>query len=61
MWELDVRRFGPYATANGFLIPKARDVYLREYAIEFPYEERDVARPLKTGPLYDRLSERGAV
>ena len=23
MWDLDVRRFGPYATANGFLIPKA--------------------------------------
>ena len=61
MWDLDVRRFGPYASANGFLIPKARDAYLREYAIEFPFEERDVARPLKTGPLYDRHSERGAV
>ena len=49
MWDLDVRRFGPYASANGFLIPKARDAYLREYAIEFPFEERAVARPLKTG------------
>jgi len=61
MWELDVRRFGPYASANGFLIPKASDAYLREYAIEYPYEERNVARPLKTGPLYDRLADRGAV
>jgi dimethylglycine dehydrogenase len=61
MWDLDVRRFGPYASANGFLIPKASDAYLREYAIEFPFEERDIARPLKTGALYDRLNERGAV
>ena len=61
MWELDVRRFGPYASANRFLIPKACDAYLREYAIEYPYEERPVARPLKTAPLYDRLAARGAV
>ena len=51
MWELDVRRFGPYASAHGFLIPKASDAYLREYAIEYPYEERPIARPLKTGAV----------
>ena len=45
MWELDVRRFGPYASANGFLIPKASDAYLREYAIEYPYEERPSRGP----------------
>jgi dimethylglycine dehydrogenase len=59
--ELDVRRFGAYASARGYLIPKALDAYRREYAIEFPYEERPVARPLKMSPLYDRLTERGAV
>lgn len=60
-YELDVRRFGSYAAARRFLIPKAIDSYRREYAIEFPYEERPVARPLKTSPLYDKLCERGAV
>lgn len=60
-WELDVRRFGPYASARRYLIPKALDAYTREYAIEFPHEERPVARPLKTSPLYDLLGERGAV
>ena len=60
-WELDVRRFGPYASSKHYLIPKAIDAYTREYAIEFPYEERPVARPLKTSPLYDLLKRRGAV
>jgi dimethylglycine dehydrogenase len=59
--ELDVRRFGGYASIKRFLIPKAIDAYSREYAIEFPYEERPVARPLKTSPLYDKLAARGAV
>ncbi len=59
--ELDVRRFGGYANAKRFLIPKAIDAYRREYAIEFPYEERPVARALKTSPLYDKLAARGAV
>jgi len=61
MWELDVRRFGPHASARRFLIPTASDAYNREYSIEFPLEERPVARPLKTSPLHDRLVARGAV
>jgi dimethylglycine dehydrogenase len=60
-WELDVRRFGGYATARRYLIPKAAEAYRREYAIDFPYEERPVGRPLKTSPLYDKLAQRGAV
>ncbi|MBV9799312.1 MAG: GcvT family protein [Solirubrobacterales bacterium] len=59
--ELDVRRFGAYAAARRFLIPKALEAYTREYAIEFPDEERPVARPMKTSPLYDKLAGRGAV
>ena len=61
MSDLNVRRFGDYAAARQFLIPKALEAYQREYVIEFPFEERPVARPLKTSPLYDRLRERGAV
>ena len=44
MSELDVRRFGDYAAARQFLIPKALEAYQREYAIEFPFEERPVAQ-----------------
>lgn len=61
LWELDVRRFGPHAAELGYLVPRARETYEREYAIPFPFEELRAARPLKTDPLYDRLRERGAV
>jgi dimethylglycine dehydrogenase len=61
MWELDVRRFGEYAQSASFLMPRAIDVYAREYAIHYPEEERDAGRPLKQDALHDVLSERGAV
>ena len=60
MWEVDVRRFGSYAASPAYVVPLATDVYEREYAIHYPHEERPAARPLKTGPLYDRLLARGA-
>jgi len=61
MWETDVRRFGDYARSTHYAAEKAVDVYGHEYAIHYPELERPAARPLKTGPLYDRLGEKGAV
>ena len=61
MWELDVRRFGEYARSASFLVPRAIDVYAREYAIHYPEEERDAGRPVKQDALHDLLVERGAV
>jgi dimethylglycine dehydrogenase len=61
MWELDVRRFGDFATARPYVLARAREVYEREYAIHYPEEELPAGRPLKTDPLYDRLAGRGAV
>ncbi len=61
MWELDVTRFGPYASALPYLIARAQEVYEREYAIPYPFQELPAGRPLKTDPLYDRLLARGAV
>jgi len=61
LWELDVRRFGPWASRRSFYAPRALDVYGHEYAIGFPHEERPAGRPQRTDPLYDRLIERGAV
>ena len=40
---------------------RASEVYEREYAIPYPFEELPAGRPLKTDPLYDRLAARGAV
>lgn len=61
MWDVDVRRFGPYAAATPYLVAKALEVYAHEYAIHYPHEERPAGRPLKTDPLFDRLKSRGAV
>jgi dimethylglycine dehydrogenase len=61
MWDLDVRRFGPYAASRPYVAARACEVYEREYAIHFPHEELPAGRPLKTSPLYERLAERGAV
>jgi glycine cleavage system aminomethyltransferase T/glycine/D-amino acid oxidase-like deaminating enzyme len=61
MWEVDARRFGPWAAARPYLAAKALDVYGHEYAIHYPHQERPPGRPLLTDPLYDRLAARGAV
>jgi dimethylglycine dehydrogenase len=61
MGELDVRRFGPHAAALPYLIARASEVYEREYAIPYPFEELAAGRPLKTDPLYERLAARGAI
>jgi dimethylglycine dehydrogenase len=61
MWELDVRRFGGYASSKRYLVARACQVYEREYAIHYPEEELPAGRPLKVDPIYDRLAARGAV
>lgn len=61
MWDLDVSRFGPDASPLSYLVARASEIYEREYAIPYPFEELPAGRPLKVDPLYDRLAERGAV
>ncbi len=61
MWELDARRFDGYASSTKYVVARACEVYGREYAIHYPEEELPAGRPLKTGPLYDRLLAKGAV
>ncbi len=61
MWELDVRRFGPYANATSYVVARASEVFEDEYKIHYPEEERPAGRPLKTDPLYEPLLAKGAV
>jgi dimethylglycine dehydrogenase len=61
MWDVDVRRFGDYASGISYTEARAKESYEREYAVHFPHEELEAGRPLKTDPLYDRLGARGAV
>ena len=59
MWELDVRRFDDYASSSKYIVARSLEVYEREYSIHYPEEELPAGRPLKTGPLYDKLALEG--
>ncbi len=61
MWEYDVRRFGEYASRKTYLVAKACEAYAMDYAVHYPYHERDAGRPLKTTPIHDTLAAQGAV
>ncbi len=58
-WSLDPARYGSYATQQ-YVVEKAVELYQREYAIPYPYEERDAGRLAKTTPVYSRLKQLGA-
>jgi dimethylglycine dehydrogenase len=61
MWELDVSRFGEYASSVPYVVARASEVFEDEYKIHYPEEERPAGRPLHTDPIHDRLLARGAV
>lgn len=61
VWELDVRRFGPWAGDRRFLEARTLDVYGYEYGISFPHDERPAGRPVRTDPLHEALLGKGAV
>ncbi len=61
MWDVDVRRFGPYADSYNHRVPRAIETYAREYKTHYEDEETLAGRPMKTDPLYDLLADRGAV
>ncbi len=60
MREFDPRRFGDYATKD-WQVLKAKEDYCLRHEIPFPHFNRLDGRPVKPGPLYARLKEKGAV
>ena len=60
MREFDPRRFGAYADKEWQVI-KAKEDYCLRHEIPFPHFNRLAGRPVKPGPLYERLREKGAV
>ena len=59
-WDLDPRRFGPYANKRYTKI-KNEECYEHVFIHHYPLEERPGARPAKTAPCYDRMKALGAV
>ncbi|NNE21873.1 MAG: GcvT family protein [Rhizobiales bacterium] len=59
VWAMDVARYGDFATLS-YTNEKVRENYGRRFRIQFPNEELQAARPLRTTPLYDRYEAKGA-
>jgi len=60
VFGMDVARYGDYATL-AYTNAKVRENYSRRFRITFPNEELPAGRPLRTTPIYGRLTEANAV
>jgi dimethylglycine dehydrogenase len=59
IWAMDVARYGDWASM-AYTNAKVRENYSRRFSIRFPNEELPAGRPLKTSPIYDLLTAKGA-
>ena len=60
--EMDPRRYGEYANLpNQFVVDKSIDEYQEMYQTHYPGEFRDVGRPIKKTPIYEKLKAKGAI
>ncbi len=59
--DVDIRRFGPFMANRKLLAERTGETLGLHYAMRWPRQELETARPLRTSPLYDLLAARGAV
>jgi glycine cleavage system aminomethyltransferase T/glycine/D-amino acid oxidase-like deaminating enzyme len=60
LWDVDLRRFGPFTGNRRSLAERTVETLGLHYAMRWPRQELESARPLRTSPLYDLLAARGA-
>ncbi len=60
LWSVDVRRFSALHRDGDWVHDRTLEAYAKHYAIAFPHEEYESARPRIISPLYERLKGRGA-
>nr|MBP6777938.1 FAD-dependent oxidoreductase [Piscinibacter sp.] len=61
LWDVDIRRFAPFTANRRALAERTGETLGLHYAMRWPRQELETARPLRTSPLYDLLAARGAV
>jgi glycine cleavage system aminomethyltransferase T/glycine/D-amino acid oxidase-like deaminating enzyme len=59
--EADPARFYPSSRTAGFARARAAESFNKMYGIVHPAEQYESLRPLRTGPLYERTKDLGAV
>ncbi|MFZ4482264.1 MAG: FAD-dependent oxidoreductase, partial [Rhodoferax sp.] len=60
LWDVDIRRFGAFTSNRKALSERTGETLGLHYAMRWPRQELETARPLRTSPLYDVLSAKGA-
>ncbi|MRD46950.1 FAD-dependent oxidoreductase [Caenimonas koreensis DSM 17982] len=60
VWEVDIRRFAPFTGNRKALAERTGETLGLHYAMRWPRQELETARPLRTSPLYDLLAAKGA-
>lgn len=60
LWEVDIRRFGAFTGNRRALAERTGETLGLHYAMRWPRQELQTARPLRTSPLYDLLAAKGA-
>jgi 4-methylaminobutanoate oxidase (formaldehyde-forming) len=59
LWDVDVRRFGPFTGNRRALFARTAETLGLHYAMRWPRQELETARPLRTSPIYDTLQAKG--
>lgn len=60
LWDVDIRRFGAFTANRKALAERTGETLGLHYAMRWPRQELETARPLRTSPLFDLLAARGA-
>jgi 4-methylaminobutanoate oxidase (formaldehyde-forming) len=60
LWDVDIRRFAPFMANRKGLSVRTGETLGLHYAMRWPRQELETARPLRTSPLYDLLADKGA-
>jgi glycine cleavage system aminomethyltransferase T/glycine/D-amino acid oxidase-like deaminating enzyme len=60
LWDVDIRRFGGFTGNRKALAERTGETLGLHYAMRWPRQELETARPLRTSPLYDMLAAKRA-
>ncbi len=60
LWDVDIRRFAAFTGNRKALFERTAETLGLHYAMRWPRQELETARPLRTSPLYDTLHAKGA-
>jgi 4-methylaminobutanoate oxidase (formaldehyde-forming) len=60
LWDVDIRRFAAFTGNRKALFERTAETLGLHYAMRWPRQELETARPLRTSPLYDTLLGKGA-